>query len=272
MLPLLIISDNNNEDVYFSLLKYSIWRAVPDVYIFEYCVSKSADKINKAAAYILLNEHSFSENSVFYIEVNIGYLFGSNQKILLIQYNNKWILTPDNGLAGLLEKEKIQKIYDWKEPICTTFYAKNEMLNALKYLVNHSFVVGHQLREIGIEKCQRLNWWSMVERRKNNDEKILLLPILLIDSYGNIILNFRKRDYELLCEKYDVKIQLPYSTIDEINDTYNQKGTNKEVAVFNDAGYLELLINDGGLAQMIVHQDIYSGANYHISLLLKLKR
>lgn len=272
MLPLILISDNDSKDIYNSVLKYKILTQCHDVQIFEYYVNSNADKVNNAASYILLHEHHFPENTVFFVEVNTAENIES-QKILLIHYHQKWILTPDNGIIGLLDKEKIKHIFCWEETIQTSFYGIHEMLNALKNLVNSRFLVSKDFSKISFEKCKKLYWNSKIERELNNKEKNIVLPLLYTDSYHNLIFNFKKQEYEQYIQEYNVEIKLPLGdVIKTIHSTYNQKNTNEPVAVFNDAGYLEIAINGAALAPLVVTQDIYTGTNFSILLHLKPKQ
>ncbi|MCX7728884.1 MAG: SAM-dependent chlorinase/fluorinase [Bacteroidia bacterium] len=273
MLPIILISDNNVNDIYNSVLKYHILSQWSQVNILEYCVpSTSSDKLNYVAAYILLNEHHFLPNTIFFVEVNIHKQM-KQQKILLIQYNQKWILTPDSGILGLLEKEKIEKIFYWKEYISTSFYAKNEMLNALKNIVDSKFNVGKDFSLIDYNLCEKIFWPSVVERVLNDKEKNLIAPILYIDSYQNLIYHFKKTDFEKYVHEYDLTIKLPLSESVNVHyTTYNQEKTNCPLAFFNDAGYLEIAVNGGVLAPLALEQSIYTGATNSILLNLKKKK
>lgn len=272
MHPLILISDNNSHDIYNSILKFSIVSQCPVVHILEYYTGSDLNKINKSAAYILLNEYQFTTNSVFYIEVNASRKI-LHQKILLIQYEDKWILTPDNGILGLLENEKVKKIYYWKEYIQSGFYAKNEMLNGLKSLIDSKFKVNNEFESITYEVCERLHWPSIIERKSENGEKKLIVPLLYVDSYQNLIFKFRKSEFEKYTHTYDISIQLPLGEkINHIQSVYNQTDSNELLAIFNDAGYLEIAVNGGNLAPLIVNKDIYYDSSHSIILTLKPKK
>lgn len=272
MRTLILITDSNFNDVYVSVLKHRILSTFPNFYIFEYFIPHTHNNLNSTAAYILLNEHNFSPSTLFYVEINTPEKI-LHQKILLIQYNQKWILTPDNGILGLLEKNKIQKIYEWKEHIQSSFYSKNEMLNALKNIVQSEFKVSTDFIEREYTNCKRINWPSVVEKSISATEKRITLPILYIDSYNNIILLFHRSDYEKYTQQYDISIKLPLGdTVFKIAATYNEENFNELVAIFNDAGYLEIALNGSSLAPLIANKDIYHGTSYPILLVLKQKQ
>lgn len=269
MHSVVIITNTGYNDIYLGVLKYQIKHQIQDVDIFEF-VTSIQNSIQESAAYLLLNEHHFNTNAIFYIENNIAQQINA-QKILMIHYNNKWIVTADNGLVGLIEKDKIQNIYCWKETITTSFYAKNEMLNALKFLIKNSFSISKHLPTTSLDECKKIHWTSIIERDIGNDKKQIVVPILYIDKYQNIILNYKLSDYLKYSQEYDIQIRLPFHQIQKIHQNYNAVENNDVVALFNDAGYLEIAVNGGYLANLVAHKDIYSGDTHHILLELKKK-
>lgn len=278
MQALTLIVDHHINDIYFSALKYHIQNKLPDFYIFEYIISRelsekewSTDKIYKAAAYLLINAHQFPSNYIYYIEVNAPKKEPS-QKILLIQYNEQWILTPDNGILGLIDQYQIQNVFHWYQPIQSSFYAKKEMLDALVYLVSHQFIPAEKFISTSLNQCKQYVWPSPEEKILPNQKKIIKLPVLLVDTFGNIILHLKKQEFEKLKEQYDVTIRLPHSSIQDIHHTYNDVDNNHEIAIFNEAGYLELAINDNNFALMIGDRNIYDATSYNIHLFLTPKK
>ncbi len=271
MITLVLISDNNYNDIYTSVLKYHLISKIKDAHIYEYYLLNNDNKIYNTGAYLLLNEHNFPENSIFFIETNTP-KYIPQQKILVIQYNHKWIFSPDNGVIGLLEKNKIQNIYYWKETISTSFYSKNEMLNALQNLILNNFSINKNFTITSLEHCETLNWQTITERTLPNGDKILLIPALYIDSYGNIILNFKKSDYESYKNQYEVKITLPFDTITSVHSVYNLEDNNNVMAIFNDAGYLEILIKNGNFFNLIMPKNLYNHDSPTISIIMKPKK
>ncbi|GAB4200210.1 MAG: hypothetical protein Fur0023_03300 [Bacteroidia bacterium] len=272
MLPVILISDNTPEDIYNSVLKYHILSKIRHANIFEYYVRSSVNEaLYNAAAYILLNEHHFEKNTVFFVEVNIPKQI-EQQKILLIQYDTKWIFTSNNGITGLLEQEKIQQIYSWKEHITTSFYAKNEMLQSLQKLVSSNFEVTADFTPMSYEECEKIYRPSVTEKIISEKEKNLVVPALYIDSYQNLICFFKKKDYEHYSKDYDITIKLPLSEkITVIHNTYNQQPSDQPIALFNDAGYLEIAVNGGHLSSLVLDRNIFTGTSTSILLNLKKK-
>lgn len=272
MLPFVLITDSNNQDIYFSVLKYHILSIHPQFSIFEYYINSFENKVYRAAAYILLNEHYFPKNTIFYLEINIPQKI-DDQKLLLIEYNQKWIFTPDNGLIGLLEQEKIQNVYYWIEPIQTSFYSKNEMLHSLKNFIENNLSISEKFIPFLDKKYIQFHWPQIIERTySNNSIKKLIVPILYIDSFENVILHFKRTTYNNLLLNYDITINLPLEKIKTISNTYNSVDNNNSVAFFNDAGYLEIAFNGSKLASLIADKDIYSQSTYLINLELKPKQ
>jgi len=269
MIPVVLISDSSKEDVYLSILEYSISHQIPSAKIF-LCLVSQEDNIKKSAANILLSNHSFNDNTIYFLEVNTSNQ-KTNQKILLIQYDSKWIISPDNGITGLLEKDKIQNIYYWKEFISSCFYAKNEQLNALKNLVDNNFSVSKDWTIIPFEDCEKIMWPNTIQRNSNQKEIQIIPPVMYIDAYQNIILKFKKNEYNELIKNYNVKISMPFYDIDKIYSTYNQEKNSDAIALFNDAGYLEIAINGAKLAPLIANKNIFSKDNYFIIIKLTPK-
>lgn len=271
MQPLILMTNTSNDDIYLSVLKYCLYSISPQFNILEYYIKPHHSSVNKAAAYILLNNHSFQPHTIFYLEINISQKI-HQQKILLIQYHNKWIFTPDNGIVGLLEKDKIQNIYSWKETIKSSFYAKNEMLNALKCFIENTSSVTNDFKPISSDECTQIQWPDIVEKDKpSTNTKKIFIPVLYIDKYDNIILNLKKETYNVWLKNYDISVHLPFTEHKKISSTYNDGNNNETIILFNDAGYMEIANNGGHIASLTAHKDIFSEPTYLITIELKPK-
>jgi len=68
-----------------------------------------------------------------------------------------------------------------------------------------------------------------------------------VDSYGNLITNIRKADFNHFGEKtpFAIKYLNKEYYIDEINETYNNVTMGERVALFNSSELLEIAINRG---------------------------
>jgi S-adenosyl-L-methionine hydrolase (adenosine-forming) len=85
--------------------------------------------------------------------------------------------------------------------------------------------------------------------------------ILHIDSFGNVVTNFTRKQFEQNTAKGEFKLNFTSTqSISKISTHYNDVPEGKKLCRFNKVGYLEIAINNGNAAQLLglAHRSKYN--------------
>ena len=271
-----LISDADLQDAYLGVFKTKVYTQISDAVIIDLSVGSSQSVqykkslyIERAAIAILSVQNDAPANTVYISDINdVGYY--ESAKALLIQYNNQWIITYDNGLVGLLDVKKIQAIYVYKQKIENPFPLKKEFFDILSLLYINKFSVTDSFTPISLEKCKSIYRHPLNIQEKANGEKNITLPVVYTDEYGNIWFNLQKAEFENLIQNHSFEFIIPNKIIKQINKHYNEVTIGEPVLIFNDIGFLELALNGENCRTLLIPHQV--GASWdNFTILLKIK-
>jgi len=193
------------------------------------------------AAYICSNAFKhFPDNTIHIIILNF---FESKQEhILVAQYNNQFIICPDNGILPMI--------------------THNQELSVYKFANTHSDTFLQTSKIIAQKACELIDGLGIEnigENITNYVTKNPLLPaissnwikgqIIFIDNFENVVINITKPIFEEHRKGRKFNIVLKRNeVIGELSDNYLSVPEGEKIAWFNSAGYLELAINKGNMA------------------------
>ena len=96
--PIILLTDFGLQDAYVGVLKGVIAKVNPEICVIDLCHFIEPQNIRHGRTILLDNFNYFPENSVFCCVVDPG--VGSKRKPLVIQYQHKLFVGPDNGLLN----------------------------------------------------------------------------------------------------------------------------------------------------------------------------
>lgn len=204
-------------------------------------------------AYILKNVHPYFPNGTVHL-VAVDSFYNKNRKSLLYLVNNQFFIAADNGVLSLVFNEiKPEAIYEItlnnRFDDIVNFTATDIFVPVANHLLNGG------LPEVIGRKTKSVKQITQLQPTFNSVEKMIIGDIMYIDHFGNIVTNIKKEYFEKEAAVYkNFKIKLRSFSLNKIYQSYTEIITDwkkenefhgKAVAIFNEAGFLEITIYKG---------------------------
>lgn len=251
---LTLTSDTGLQDYYIAALKGAILRTMPEVQIVDISHSIQPFDVASAAFQMQCCYKDFPDGTIHLIGVDSEPLiqppeysdassFVSSYPTVM-KFHNQYFISNDNGFFGaFLDDHEPEEL--WRYTV--------DLNNALelKYPMKNCFV---PLAKRIIEKENLETFAEAVNKYKKAlipkaviEEYIVRGIVIHIDSFGNLITNISKADFERLPKDapYSIKFANEKYYIDHISETYNAVQQGERVALFNENNLLEIAINRG---------------------------
>jgi S-adenosylmethionine hydrolase len=251
---LTLTSDTGLQDYYIASLKGAILKTMPEVQIVDISHSIQPFDVASAAFQMQCCYKDFPDGTIHLIGVDSEPLiqppeysdassFVSSYPTVM-KFHNQYFISNDNGFFGaFLDDQEPEEL--WRYTV--------DLNNALelKYPMKNCFV---PLAKRIIEKENLETFAEAVNKYKKAlipkaviEEYIVRGIVIHIDSFGNLITNISKADFERLPKDapYSIKFANEKYYIDHISETYNAVQQGERVALFNENNLLEIAINRG---------------------------
>lgn len=244
-----LTTDYGTKDHFAGALKGKLYTRFPDAVLVD--ISHQIDPFNIAeASYITsVSYKNFPENTVHFIGVDME--VSAENIPVAMQWNNHYFLAANNGILGMiLGSETPQQLVAL--PISDTS-SETLFIQAAIALAQ-----GKPLASLGTP----INTLKVLTEQQpviSEDLSSIKAYVIYIDNFGNVVTNVTKtifekarkgRNFEILLNekrKYSTPIRLKtiiekYSDIAQ-NSNFNLKDfEGDKLAIFNEAGYLEIAI------------------------------
>ena len=204
-------------------------------------------------AYIVRNAYSFFPKGTVHI-IAVDSFYTKDRKCILYQANGHYFIAADNGVLSLI-------FYDIKPEAVYEITFNNRFDDEVNFTSTDIFapaavhLKNGGLPEVIGRKYKTPKQLSFPRPVFNESEKMIIGEIMYIDNFGNVISNISKKFFEkngVGYENFIVKFRnLALSRIynqytEFVSDWQNEHEYHgKSVAIFNDAGLLELTIYKG---------------------------
>ena len=202
------ISDFGTTDHYVASVKGSVLKYNPNNKIVD--ISHEVNKYDLShAAYIFKNIYEeFPQGSVHIIGVNNS---DDDNKIILFQLNNQYVITFDSGIISLLDSKENISVIEIEGEKHSSFPEKlmGEVASKIASGINYT-TLGKPISEF--------KQFSNVEVKITNNE--IVGHSIRIDHYGNIITNITKSDFNKVLSKNSGSFEINLG-IDKINKLSN---------------------------------------------------
>lgn len=242
-----LTTDFGYKDHFVGSLKGKIYSEYPEARIVD--ISHEIDLFNVSeASYMIGSSYpSFPKGTVHIIGVD-SELHPETQHIAM-QWNDQYFICADNGILSLL----IQKIIPQKIVSINIHDRLGINATAMDVFVTVAchLARGGLLNVIGkeITKIKEVTELQAVVSQDNSSIKGYAI---YIDHFGNVVTNISKqlftkvgkgRKYEVSFKNYKLRTILPnYSSIVNFEQNSIKFYEGKELAIFNEAGFLEIAI------------------------------
>ncbi|HEX8872912.1 MAG TPA: SAM-dependent chlorinase/fluorinase [Candidatus Acidoferrum sp.] len=244
-----LTTDYGTSDHLVGVLKGVILKINPDVHIVDithgvtpFDVLDGALAISSAYAY-------FPPRTIHVVVVDPG--VGTERRPLLVSGQNQYFIAPDNGvLSAVYDMEQNVTVrhltaeHYFQQPVSKTFHGRDVFAPVAGWLSK--------------------NWQPASMGEEVTDYKRFSLPrpkeaggllkgvVLKVDSFGNLITNFRADDLTPeSIEKGEVSLQVATHPVTRLVATFAEGNTGEAVAYFGSSGYVEIGMNKGNASRTL---------------------
>lgn len=242
-----LTTDFGYKDHFVGSLKGKIYSEYPEARIVD--ISHEIDLFNVSeASYMIGSSYpSFPKGTVHIIGVD-SELHPETQHIAM-QWNDQYFICADNGILSLL----IQKIIPQKIVSINIHDRLGINATAMDVFVTVAchLARGGLLNVIGKE-ITKIKEVTELQAVVSQDNSAIKGYAIYIDHFGNVVTNISKqlftkvgkgRKYEVSFKNYKLRTILPnYSSIVNFEQNSIKFYEGKELAIFNEAGFLEIAI------------------------------
>lgn len=252
-----LITDFGNKDYFIGVMKGVIKQINPAAEIID--VANDIPSYNLLPASFVVEQayRFFPPGSVFLVVVDPG--VGTQRKILLVEYEGRYFIGPDNGvLTPILRKEeKTVSVLDNEKYFLihghSTFEARDKMAPVAAYLTQ-----GVDPREIALFLPNHSHDRGYVlnpDYFPTLSANTIRARVVYIDKFGNIITNV-SADFLFTaletCGLSKFKVELNGKEIKAVYNTYDHAGTGAEpFMLIGSHQNLEIAVNQQSAASIL---------------------
>ena len=244
-----LTTDYGTGDHLVGVLKGVILKINPDVTIVDITHEVTPFDLLDGALAIASAYAYFPPRTIHVVIVDPG--VGTERRPLLVSGQNQYFIAPDNGvLSGVFEKEQnflvrhLTSEHYFLQPVSKTFHGRDVFAPVAAWLSK--------------------NWQPSSMGDEITDFKRFALPkpkeadgglkgvILKVDSFGNLMTNFRAEDLPTeASEKGEVKLQLGTYAVTRLVPTFASGNAGEAIAFVGSSGYVEIGVNKGNASKTL---------------------
>lgn len=241
-----LLTDFGTEDGYVGAMKGKILSMTPEANIVD--ISHDIIPFNaRQTAYCLLNCYSyFPEGTIFVVVVDPG--VGGARKGLVLQTANQYFIGPDNGVFSFILSKEVVNAFEidlsaipWK--ISSTFHGR-DVFSPLAALL----AKGEKIDKFILATEKHQTFIKSIKKVSQNSYRI---PVIHIDHFGNVILNFQQKDQLELIKKRKFKIFYHEYKFNKIFATFSEAPPGELLVNWDSSGYLQIAQNTGNASKKI---------------------
>lgn len=244
-----LTTDYGTSDHLVGVMKGAILKINPEAQIVDITHEITPFDLLEGALAIASAYAYFPPRSIHVVVVDPG--VGTERRPLLVSGQNQYFLAPDNGvLSGVYEKEHpvlvrhITSEHYFHQPVSKTFHGRDVFAPVAAWLSK-----SWQPASMG-EEITDFKRFSMP--RPKEADGLMKGVVLKIDSFGNLVTNFRAEDLtpESL-EKGQVRLQVGTHPVTRLVPTFAIGNAGEAIAYIGSSGYLEIAVNKGNAARTL---------------------
>jgi S-adenosyl-L-methionine hydrolase (adenosine-forming) len=245
-----LTTDYGSNDHLVGTLKGVILKINPDVTIVDITHHVAPYDLLDGALAIGAAYSYFPPRTIHVVVVDPG--VGTERRPLLVSGQNQYFVAPDNGILSVIYEREEQNIvvrhanaeHYYLQPVSKTFHGRDIFAPVAAWLTK-----GWQTASMGdeIQDYKRL----ALPRPKAADGATKGI-VLRIDSFGNLITNFRTEDLpKSALNDGAIKLQVGTHPIARLVDTFARGNSGELVAYVGSSGYVEIAVNKANAARTL---------------------
>lgn len=194
-------------------------------------------------AYVCSNAYKYFPEATFHIVI-VNLFESLTSHALIAQYNNQYIICPDNGILTMITGTKPATIIAIKVNTAkgfSTLQFTQTLANAIAYLSS-----GKNIYDIG-EPIENIE--EKYPLRSTIGSNWIEGQIIFIDNFENVVVNITREEFEE--QRKGRAFQIIFTrneVIHSLSENYASVTPGEKLAWFNSAGYLEIAVNKGNMA------------------------
>ncbi|MCH8567877.1 MAG: SAM-dependent chlorinase/fluorinase [Balneolales bacterium] len=244
-----LTTDFGTGDFYVSALKSSILRICRAVHLTD--ISHDIPPYDiMAGAWVLQNAAFLYPEKTIHIVV-VDPQVRTNRKIIAIERNGHFFISPDNGLLSLLLPDGQDTLFDAVQinnPVLWDSFSESEIAKHDIYGPAAAMLAkGAPLSELGqpLTEIKSYRWAKPV-----HDSNGIQGWVVHIDTFGNLISNIPSSLIDLY-EYKSIKLYTGTSIIKQICSTYDDVPDGETTAITGSSGNIEICVNKGSAAELL---------------------
>jgi S-adenosylmethionine hydrolase len=243
-----LTTDFGTDDHLVGAMKGVILKINPDVTIVDITHKVTSFDLLDGALTIGAAYAYFPPKTIHVVVVDPG--VGTERRPLLVSGQNQYFIAPDNGVLSLVyEREQNVVVrhanveHYYLQPLSKTFHGRDVFAPVAAWLAK-SWQSGSMGDEIHDYK-------KMALPRPKKAAGGLKGLVLKIDSFGNLVTNFRAEDLPAEAQNGAFKLQVGTQAVSRLVDTYALGKAGEPIAYLGSSGYLEVAINKANAARTL---------------------
>ena len=192
----------------------------------------------------------FPPKTIHIVVVDPG--VGTERRPLLVSGQNQYFIAPDNGVLSVVyEREQDNMVvrhanaeHYYLQPVSKTFHGRDVFAPVAAWLSK-----GWQTQGMG-DEIQDYKRFTLP--RPKAADGVVKGAVLRIDSFGNLVTNFRSEDLpESALNGKGLKLQVGKHPVARLVDTFARGEAGEAVAYIGSSGYLEIAVNKANAARTL---------------------
>jgi hypothetical protein len=238
-----LLTDSGESDHYVAAIKAKILGVNPGLTLIDISHKIASCDIAHGAFMLKSVFRDFPKNSVHLIGVDAT--GNKENQFIAVQLEDHFFVTNDNGLIGLISDKNHQQavVLNSINAIQTTFPEKDILAPAAAKLAS-----GVAITTLGKSLTE---YKKMLNRQVKATRRIIAGHVVRVDSFGNLITNIPKNDFDILSKGKTYTIQIGGEKFKRIHSNYNQADQGDCFLIFNSLDLLEIGINKGNASELL---------------------
>jgi len=244
-----LTTDYGTDDHLVGVLKGVILKINPDAQIVDITHGVASFDVLDGAMAIASAYSYFPPRTIHVVVVDPG--VGTERRPLLVSGQNQYFIAPDNGvLSAVYEKEQnfvvrhLTAEHYFLQPVSKTFHGR-DIFAAVAGWLSKNWQPASMGEEITDFKRFALP-------RPKEADGLLKGVVLKVDSFGNLITNFRSEDLpEGALEKGEIKLQVGSHAVSKLVPTFANGNAGEAIAYVGSSGLVEIGVNKGSASKTL---------------------
>jgi S-adenosylmethionine hydrolase len=238
-----LLTDSGESDHYVSAIKAKIFSINPGVRTIDITHKIASCDIAHGAFVLKSVFRDFPKGTIHLVGVDATGNRG--ESYIALQLEDHFFVGADNGLFGLISDKIHQQCAEINviNPILSTFPEKDILAPVAVKLAS-----GVAISDLGRPMP---TFKKMIGRFVKATKKQIVGHVIRVDSFGNLITNIPREDFEILSKDKTYTIQFGGEKFRRIHTQYNQTDQGDCFLVFNSLDLLEIGIYKGNASELL---------------------